>query len=228
MSSILKALKKLEEEKTTLQDEKKLDISRELLKQPGERRISVKWLWLLGTSAAAVILSLVYALYQKPAVVIPTPPAEPPATQAPQAIQPMMPALPPSRSDTISVTPQRHQVPPQPAEPQLQKRQAHPVKPSENPAPPGSQTPSGELHRSVTTEQPAASAVAPQPTDSRLILSGIAWNKDSAERLAVINGQPLATGAVVNGSVVEEIMPDRVRMSQNGRRFDLFIGKGAN
>jgi hypothetical protein len=60
--------------------------------------------------------------------------------------------------------------------------------------------------------------------DSTLTLSGIAWNKDSSDRLAIINGQPAATGAVVNGAVVEEILQDKVRMNLSGRTFELFLG----
>jgi len=69
---------------------------------------------------------------------------------------------------------------------------------------------------------------APEQTDTSLTLSGIAWNKDSSDRLAIINGQPTATGAIVNGVVVEEIMPDRVKVNSAGRSFEIFLGKPAN
>jgi len=68
---------------------------------------------------------------------------------------------------------------------------------------------------------------APEQTDTSLTLSGIAWNKDSADRLAIINGQPTATGAIVSGVVVEEIMPDRVKVNSGGRSFEIFLGKPA-
>jgi len=77
-----------------------------------------------------------------------------------------------------------------------------------------------------------AAKTAPGPTAApaaaTVTLSGIAWNKDSAVRLAIINGQPTALGASVDGVVVEEILPDRVKLSRNGRVFELLIGKSTN
>jgi general secretion pathway protein B len=68
---------------------------------------------------------------------------------------------------------------------------------------------------------------APEQAETSLTLSGIAWNKDSADRLAIINGQPTVTGAIVSGVVVEEIMPDRVKVNSAGRSFEIFLGKPA-
>jgi len=66
MSSILKALKKLEVEKSLLDSKKEINVSREILKQSSENRNMVKWLWLLGSTAAAVIIFLTFALIRKP------------------------------------------------------------------------------------------------------------------------------------------------------------------
>jgi general secretion pathway protein B len=55
-------------------------------------------------------------------------------------------------------------------------------------------------------------------------VSGIAWNKDSADRLAIVNGQPLTTGSAIAGALVEEILPDRVRFSQEGKTFEVHLG----
>jgi general secretion pathway protein B len=56
-------------------------------------------------------------------------------------------------------------------------------------------------------------------------LSGIAWNKDSADRLAIINGQPVGTAASISGYRVDEILQDRVKLSRNGSSFEIFIGR---
>ena len=75
-------------------------------------------------------------------------------------------------------------------------------------------------------EQPTRS---PQPIQkaeaAALTLSGIAWNKDSADRLAIINGQPIGVGGQISGAVVVEIHQDRVTLQQNGRATELAIGK---
>jgi general secretion pathway protein B len=95
------------------------------------------------------------------------------------------------------------------ATPRIEPPGAQPVQPEPlpQPAPPKTQP-----------AQPAA-------IDTPLTLSGIAWNKDSADRLAIINGQAIATGATVNGLVVEEILQDRVRLSNRRKSFELQLGK---
>jgi len=74
--------------------------------------------------------------------------------------------------------------------------------------------------QAVTAEQPAA---APKPPTLRV--SGIAWQKDSTSRLAVINGSSVTEGGMVEGARVEEIFPDRVRLSYNGSTFEIQMGK---
>jgi general secretion pathway protein B len=86
---------------------------------------------------------------------------------------------------------------------------------------PPAETPPAESGRKQPLPQ------APEQAETALTLSGIAWNKDSADRLAIINGQPTATGATVSGVVVEEIMPDRVKVNRAGRSFEIFLGKSA-
>ncbi len=75
--------------------------------------------------------------------------------------------------------------------------------------------------RAETVRKPAP----PAPAEPAFSVSGIAWNKDSADRLAIVNGQPLTTGSFLEGAVVEEILPDRVRFSQGGRTFEVHLSK---
>jgi general secretion pathway protein B len=82
-------------------------------------------------------------------------------------------------------------------------------------------------HQKIEPLLNAAPLAAPASSELTFTLSGIAWNKDSAERLAIINGQPTATGSSVNGVIVEEILQDRVKLSHSGRSFELLIGKPA-
>jgi general secretion pathway protein B len=74
----------------------------------------------------------------------------------------------------------------------------------------------------VQTKTAPESTVTSHPT---LNISGIAWQPHSAYRLAVINGIPVREGGVVEGTTVKEIFPDRVRFSANGKEFELSLDK---
>ena len=228
MSSILKALKKLEEEKSLHKDEKEVNISREILKPQAGRKSSVKWLWLLCISASFIIIMLSLALFRtsttreeaRRPLLAPLP--QLPATSPPLPST-ALPRPPEPGGDKTAVAP--------PSYPKVLNRDFSPSDTS--PARKGSKTVT-ELPNtpSLTMElpktEPAIKSSSPitasLPNDATLTLSGIAWNKDSTDRLAIINGQPAVTGATVNGAVVEEILQDRVRMSLSGRPFELFMG----
>lgn len=231
MSSILKALKKLEEEKSLLHTENKINVSREILKQPAESRISVKLLWLLGIAAIGVIILLTFALLRKStpkeAVSLPALPITSQPTPAPPTLTgPDSAPLTGNDNRVVSTTPsavkplilmQPQQMLNPSRESSIKKETLElPNTPIPSMDPPKTE-PAGRSN-------PPSTALTPEST---LTLSGIAWNKDSADRLAIINGQPTATGATLNGAVVEEILPDRVRLSHNGRIIELLIGRSA-
>lgn len=229
MSSILKALKKLEEEKVLHEESAGINLSREILKQKSGSRNKNRWLWLLGSSAAVVIITLSAALLRTSIPKEAAKPAELP-TKSPR---PALSALP---VEKLPVNPQttgssRAVSPPAP----LSSNE-----PNLKPARQGFEQPAGPLQQRETVPPPNTSAppktdpvvkaapLRPPPgREQTLTLSGIAWNKDSADRLAIINGQPTATGASVNGVLVEEILQDRVKLSHNGKFFELLIGRDA-
>jgi len=64
---------------------------------------------------------------------------------------------------------------------------------------------------------PGGSATTPPS----LKLSGILWHEDPSERRVVINGMVLTEGAVTEGVKVLEIHPTHVRLSHNGRPFEI-------
>ncbi|HLO24496.1 MAG TPA: general secretion pathway protein GspB [Geobacteraceae bacterium] len=70
--------------------------------------------------------------------------------------------------------------------------------------------------------KPADSAGASLPTMS---VSGIAWQKDNAFRMAVVNDVPVREGGTVEGATVTEILPDRVRFSFKGKEFEASLEK---
>lgn len=53
-----------------------------------------------------------------------------------------------------------------------------------------------------------------------LQIDEILYHQDSASRLAIINDLPVMVGTDINGARVEEILPDRVRFSYQGILFN--------
>lgn len=232
MSSILKALKKLEAEQSRLQEEKQLNVAAEILRPPTARGIQARWLWLLGSTSIGVIIILTFALLRKP-----SPKEAPQAREIPLISQPASaPATTPALTG-LDTKPQTNSnkgagsnIPSSPETRNMepQQQQVNPLREDFNnkttlelPSPPGT------TMEPPRVEPAAKSTPRPPPltTGSTLTLSGIAWNKDSADRLAIINGQPTAIGATLNGAVVEEILQDRVKLSLNGHTIELLIGK---
>lgn len=235
MSSILKALKKLEEEKSRLEEPKEINVSREILKQPPANRNMLKWLWLLGSTAALVIIILTLALIRQPATKEVVKFSEMPLASQPAVphspVQKLLvsPQLSGSAKEARPITPQLSNEPKQkPSGQSPDPQDEHSIR-KENVALPGGSAPAVGPKKTETALKTAPLQTAPlqKPVtgETAFTLTGIAWNKDSADRLAIINGEPAATGATVNGVIVEEILPDRVKLSRNGLIFELLIGK---
>jgi general secretion pathway protein B len=230
MSSILKALKRLEEEKSSQGEEKPLNISRDILKSEPRAGINARWLWYLALSATAVILILSSALYrvsanketpsasrlQAAAVTTPAPAANSaaPLSPLPVASKPGLKAV--AAPQTAGARQKATAAPGLPGAGSIQRS-----------APPKGAASTAEPPKADPDTKTAATPHRPARKEPALTLSGIAWNKDSADRLAIINGQPIATGAVVSGFLVKEIQQDKVILSNDGQVFDLFIGRNA-
>lgn len=212
MSSILKALKKLEQEKAVRKQEE-IDLSREILQDeaPLQRRLP----WQRGAGIVAIILlalTVIILLWKKPTGPMQ---ANAPALQqtAPQSTQ----------GETVPVMVQ--QQPSNPAEkPTAIRVPLHATTQTKKSTSSARPEPKGPA---VIQQAEPARQQAPNSAEE-LSVSGIAWNKDSSERLAIVNGQPLTTGSVINGAIVEEILKDRVRFSISGRSFEISIGKSGN
>lgn len=244
MSSILKALKKLEEEKLNPDDEpRRVNVSSDILRQPRDKRANNRLL--LGIALIGIlIVILLITLLLRPAPKEASIPAATPATTTLPATQPPTSAPPAALQAPPASVPEVQKAPQLPAQPAMPlpatgAKAARPL-PQETislpeparapvtrkfplPELPGSEPLPAQAVPPKQLPKPQAQTVdSPEP---RLTLSGIAWNKDSAERLAIINGQPASTGAHIGGAVVEEILPDRVRLSSKGRIFELSIGR---
>jgi general secretion pathway protein B len=78
-----------------------------------------------------------------------------------------------------------------------------------------------------TTEKPATPPPADAPALPELRVTGIAWQKESADSLAMINGRAIAEGGTVDGAKVVKIFPERVRFSIGDRSFEVPLGKSS-
>jgi type II secretory pathway component PulC len=73
--------------------------------------------------------------------------------------------------------------------------------------------------RKTAEPTPKKSATTPQS----LRVSGIVWHEEPSRRLAVINGMIMTEGSVFEGVKIEEIHPTGIRLSQEGRLFELSL-----
>lgn len=66
---------------------------------------------------------------------------------------------------------------------------------------------------------------APNKAVPALRVNGIAFQDGGADSVAMINGEPFSSGAVVNGAKIEEIHKNKVRFSYNGEQFEIQLGQ---
>ena len=236
MSSILKALKRLEQEKAKSRDGE-IDLSREILHEAALRRKRFSWPWAAAITTIALLFVVVAVLLTRgmPAVRTEQTPAPPVEARLPSPPPPVAAEVPAGKISSVPadvpkvgtvLVPKPARVPaPSPAPARI----TMPLPPLEQPAyqapslPPTAPPVAAPLPKAEPVRRPAP----PAPADPAFSVSGIAWNKDSADRLAIVNGQPLTTGSFLDGAVVEEILPDRVRFSQGGKTFEVHLGKSA-
>ena len=253
MSSILKALKKLEEEKAAKQGQR-VDITKDIFGSAQQPVTSPRWPLIAAGAAGAVALGVVAYLFIAKPGIRPTPASSPTETRLSAAVPSPTPAVAP-----FVAPPQPPQemrpVTPKPAPPRVVphtplKVVAKPKAPSpatSNPAknsatakaPAPSRTPvisanhpilsnPPATQRQIKPAEPVATTPAPTPAAAaspKITVSGIAYNKEAADRLAVINGVPVGEGKSVSGVKVEEIMPDKVRFSLGQKIFEVPVGR---
>jgi len=231
MSSILKALQKLENDKASRQT-REPDISSAIIRESQRRSTRARWVFPIGvTAVAAISIILTYTFMggfsadrnaNKELIQQALPSQHPIATQPHSAQLPTATASAPLPPQTLDRS----------ANPTLiEQRSKQPrvvTIPSQSPDLPA-----------VESSQPAS--VLPQPESSpqstdrskdkplpvpTFSINGIAWQKDSASRLAVINGVAVGEGGMVEGAKIEQIFQDRVRFSLEGRSFEVSLERG--
>jgi hypothetical protein len=224
MSSILKALKKLEEEKSARTPDA-LKIDTEILRGGSPSRFPYRKVTLLAV-LFFVCGSVVTYLYVKRGThpagnLADTPPPQavqnlPAVMERPQKPMPAEKSAPPPTVPVDLPRPSAKDAPhPVPAAP---APHAKPHKHTRATAP----TMTGQPKPGTVVTPAALPAAKRIPT---LRVDGIAYHFGSADSLAVVNGNTVYVGAMVEGAKVEEIGKDRIRFNYEGERFDVPLGK---
>jgi len=223
MSSILKALKKLEHEKAARKPDS-FRIDAEILRGGTPRRLVS-----MGASLSAIALFLcgvgaTYLVMKHDRVPAPVRSAQKPiiAAKSEQTSgsarlpAPNVPAaeLHPRTADKAISAPAK----PLPSPLTSEKQQQVPrVKPVEI-------VPPSVKHETVTVSPPVPVARVVAPVAPVFKVNGIAF-QDGADSVAVVNGITVSAGSIIEGAIVEEIQKDRVKFSRGGEKFVIILDK---
>ena len=227
MSTILRALKKLEHDKASRKPgPAEMDLEFLDSAPPAPRRSLLKRVLMvfLLVACGSVATYLIMAPTEKT-----SPPAQSPATRARQiALKPVTSASQATvplanRSSaaaqrTVSATPAQaeHRTPPPPltAKPLQAIPKAPPVLLSKT-------TPIMK-QLSPQTAKTSKPSLEKTPLPS-LTVNGLALS-DGEKRKAIVNGMSVSVGSVIEGARVEEILENRVRFSHGGKTFEISVG----
>lgn len=230
MSSILKALKKLEDGKAA-RPPGSLDIGADILRSDTRQRFSLPGVILVAGLLFICGSGATY-LYLKHTA-LPNPSRQPPAAAAVQAERPApplpAPAVPHPSQQVTGATrtefPQQHAkhdavITPHAAPPQQFAKTRPTPRPVQKKTLPDHLKTAAADHATSPVVQ-NASAVTPPV----IKVNGIAFQNDGSGSVAVVNGIPVANGSMIEGARVEEIQKDRVRFSYGGEKFEVSMGK---
>jgi general secretion pathway protein B len=225
MSSILKALRKLEEEKSR-REEGPIVIARDILRGSQGRRprsggilLLVGVLFLVGAGLVAAVLLWPGRDQERVAAVVPAAGT----STAPSPQSEATPTLPPPSPEAV----------PMPAVPVATAQPLAPAVIRPGGVVPGIQASFTEksLHavplKGSGTDPAVVEGVGPAPdrpdpaAKEGFSLSGIAFQDDPSARLAIINDLPVMQGTVIEGARVDAILKDRVILSRGEERFEL-------
>lgn len=229
MSSILKALQKLERDKETRKT-REPDISSAIIMSGVRRKEPSRWLIpVLAISVASVSILITFTLMGgfsgkkltiSQSVLQPIPPRQsPPDNRPTDRSRPVAEPLSTPIESQFS-----NSAPPAPvvSKPRAATIQALPALPL--PALPTATAKTAPAMRQSGAVDPQPAQPAEKPASSpRLGISGIAWQQDSAARIAVVNGISVSEGSSVDGVIVEQIFPDKVRFSHQGKSFEISL-----
>jgi len=204
MSSILKALRKVEDEKAALGDGG-VDLAHDILKRNYDQPQKTNWL-LIGTAFVLLLVGIGVGwwLLPQPASVTE---GESAVTLEQETVPQSGPAAAAIENATAEVAP-----PPTAVLSPLSSPPAAVAKKDVSVAP-------------VADQSVEVTAVLPEIALPALNIEEIVFHQDPAARLAVINELPVMVGTDIDGVRVEEILADRVMFSYRGIRFEKLLGE---
>jgi len=227
MSTILRALKKLQHDKASRKPDP-TDIDLEFLRSSPAalRRSPLKGALLVGLLLACGSAATYLFMTRAEKETVARPPAAPQARQAVfKKPTSALATVPPLANSSSAASPRAVIAPPAqvqqiPAPAPLAVQPLLPAAKSQTESPPR-QTP--------VTKQPAPHAAKPPKAPVRitplpsLTVDGIALS-DGEKRKAIVNGMSVSVGSVIEGARVEDIQENRVRFSHGGKKFDISVG----
>lgn len=207
MSSILKALRRLEEERAR-KSHVAPEIALSLLRGETRRQHSSLGIWLSVAALVLLILTGFFWTWRPAAVTSPTTSLTPAPATLPVA-------SPAGRGEVIIEEVVDRRRPPllPPVAP-----------PRSTPAPlPGKVHPLPQPREETVATPTLANNPAPLFVEERQspVISAIAWQDDSSARMAVVDGLPVMTGESIATARVVEILPDRILFEEGGVRFSV-------
>lgn len=230
MSSILKALEKVEESHA------RRNAGASGLVRARERRAA--WVvpaWALGGATVAALATFaVMGGFSRPAAPV-AQQVDAAAKPAPVVVSPLVPgaeapgAQPeeagPNQAAEVFAVPIPKVLPaPHPTSP---PKKAVPVAAVAvtRPAPVHSSAAQAAPAMAIPVSEETPQAIEEKPRQE-IRVTGIAWQKDSASSLAMVNGRPVREGALVDGFKLEEILEDSVRFSGSNGKLTIPLGGG--
>ena len=206
MSSILKALRRLEEERAR-KSPAAPEIAANLLRQGVRRRSTPLWIW--TTVVAVVVLALALAVFSWS------------WRSTPLGSKIVTPIALPADVPLAASTGQGGEVIIEEVIDQRRHGTLSPAKTLKSSAPVLSvQNVKTESIPAVKESKPAAPRSEPRQSP---LITAIAWQDDSAARMAVVDGMPVMTGEFVGTAKVQEILRDRIIFAEEGRIFTVHI-----
>jgi general secretion pathway protein B len=226
MSSILKALKKLEQEKAARKPDS-FRIDAEILRGGPSRSFLSKGTYLSAIALFLCGVGATYLFMKSHEVSVAVQPAQTYSGQVKSGPSvPVVPLAEPDKSASDSLPQKTIQVKPGIERPE-----------SSGPAPRNMTAPlqllqkkqTGGAPRTELPEPDPVPSVVPRATDRPglplLKVQGIAFQDGSANGVAVVNGVAVSKGSVIEGVRVEEIQNDRVTFSRDGKKFEIVLDK---
>lgn len=239
MSSILKALRKLEEERANRR-ESSLDIARDILRRPLTRRHR-RPMAAIVLGAAGILLALGsgwgWFLLHQPQVLetevarvdsLPAPESEPPSPPvvAPEPVGRLSAVSADSRvvEEVISnsaIPAVDGRTPPAETADPTSRAASAPIVEERTSTAPAPTFEGAAPSEPLTNPEPTPAAKVMPAVSSGLRVSGIAFQEDPDSRLAIVNDLPVMRGTMIEDALVEEIFSDRVRFTREGQTFDI-------